>query len=111
MGFLMASLTSSAVRGRVEKELSPECREFLYMRTAPKGLELPSIKYICQFHNKKPRYVTLYSTEDHVPIYSAYTFKHSDGETCVDVPWMYEPQVRKTKTLNQEVTILLFENV
>uniref|UniRef100_A0A3Q3A852 Endonuclease domain-containing 1 protein-like n=1 Tax=Kryptolebias marmoratus TaxID=37003 RepID=A0A3Q3A852_KRYMA len=80
----------------VEKELSPECREFLYMGTPPTGLEHHSVKYICQFYNKKPRYVTLYSTEDHIPIYSAYTFKRSDGEKCVDVPWMYEPQQLST---------------
>ncbi|XP_012705747.2 endonuclease domain-containing 1 protein-like [Fundulus heteroclitus] len=92
VGLLLASL-STAVRGRVEEELSPECRAFLYMGTPPTGLEHHSVKYICQFYNKKPRYVTLYSTEDHIPIYSAYTFKRSDGEKCIDVPWMYEPQL------------------
>lgn len=93
MGFLLAILSS--VRCRVEKVLSPECKEFLYMGTPPKGLEHHSFKFICQFYNKKPRYVSLYSTDYHIPIYSAYTFKRSTGENCVDVPWMYEPQVRK----------------
>lgn len=93
MGFLLGAVTSPVVRGRVEEELSPECREFLYMGTPPAGLEVRSVKYICQFYNSKPRYVTLYSVVDHIPIYSAYTFKRTDGELCVDVPWMYEPQV------------------
>ncbi|KAM6909513.1 endonuclease domain-containing 1 protein-like [Xenentodon cancila] len=93
MGLLLLGITSSAVRGRVEEELSPECRKFLYMGTPPSGLEHHPVQYICQFYNKKPRYVTLYNTKDHIPIYSAYTFKHTDGERCVDVPWMYEPQL------------------
>ncbi|KAI3376560.1 hypothetical protein L3Q82_017013 [Scortum barcoo] len=80
-------------KGRVEKELSPECREFLHMGTPPTGLEHHSLQFICQRYNKKPRYVTLYNTVDHIPVYSAYTFKRSDGDQCVDVPWMYEPQL------------------
>ncbi|GAA6229211.1 endonuclease domain-containing 1 protein-like [Lates japonicus] len=91
--FLLVSLITSVVRGRVEKVLSPECREFLYMGTPPTGLENPSLQFICQIYNKKPRYVTLYNTVDHIPVYSAYTFKRTDGEKCVDVPWMYEPQL------------------
>nr|XP_043876641.1 uncharacterized protein LOC122766091 [Solea senegalensis] len=81
------------IRGRVEKELSPECREFLYMGRPPTGLGHRSLHFICQHYNKKARYVTLYNTVDHIPVYSAYTFKRSDGEECVDVPWMYEPQL------------------
>uniref|UniRef100_A0A667XNG8 Uncharacterized protein n=1 Tax=Myripristis murdjan TaxID=586833 RepID=A0A667XNG8_9TELE len=93
MAVLLVTLLISAVRGAVEMELSPECRQFLYMATPPSGLEHKSLQFICQRYNKKPRYVTLYNTVDHVPIYSAYTFKRSDGEKCVDVPWMYEPQL------------------
>nr|XP_020476150.1 endonuclease domain-containing 1 protein-like [Monopterus albus] len=93
MVFLLVNIITSAVQGRVEKELSPECREFLYMRTPPTGLEHHSLRYICQCYYKKPRYVTLYNIVDHIPVYSAYTFKRSDGEKCVDVPWMYEPQL------------------
>ncbi|XP_070786340.1 endonuclease domain-containing 1 protein-like [Enoplosus armatus] len=91
--FFLVNVITSAVRGRVEKELSPECREFLYMGTPPSGLEHHSLQFICQRYNKKPRYATLYNTVDHIPVYSAYTFKRSDGEKCVDVPWMYEPQL------------------
>ncbi|XP_010746584.3 endonuclease domain-containing 1 protein [Larimichthys crocea] len=93
MAFLLVSIITSAVRGKVEQELSPECREFLYMETPPSGLEHHSLQFICQRYNKKARYVTLYNTVDHIPIYSAYTYKRSDGEKCVDVPWMYEPQL------------------
>ncbi|KAG9274519.1 endonuclease domain-containing 1 protein-like [Astyanax mexicanus] len=81
------------VRATVEPALSPECREFLYLGTAPVGLEDHSLVKICQRYNNRPRYVTLYNIKDHVPVYSAYTFKRSDGEKKVDVPWMYEPQL------------------
>ncbi|XP_068444458.1 uncharacterized protein [Clinocottus analis] len=90
---LLVCFTASAVSGRVEKELSPECRAFLYMGTPPSGLVHQSLRFICQRYNKKPRYVTLFNTADRVPVYSAYTFKRSAGEACVDVPWMYEPQL------------------
>lgn len=97
MAFLVVNLITSVVKRRVEKELSPECREFLYMGTMPKGLEHHSLQFICQCYNQKARCVTLYNTVDHIPVYSAYTFKCSDEERCVDVPWMYEPQVKKKK--------------
>uniref|UniRef100_A0A4W4G545 Uncharacterized protein n=1 Tax=Electrophorus electricus TaxID=8005 RepID=A0A4W4G545_ELEEL len=77
----------------VEQALSPECREFLYVGRAPVGLEDHSLVKICQRYNKKPRYVTLYNTKDHVRVYSAYTFHGSDEEKMVDVPRMYEPQL------------------
>ncbi|XP_030648953.1 endonuclease domain-containing 1 protein [Chanos chanos] len=83
----------AAVWAEVQESFSPECREFLYMGTPPRGLEHPSLKKICQRYNGKARYVTLYDVVDHIPIYSAYTFKRSDGSKKVDIPWMYEPQL------------------
>ncbi|XP_068164935.1 LOW QUALITY PROTEIN: endonuclease domain-containing 1 protein [Antennarius striatus] len=93
MAFLLASIMTSVVRGRVEKVLSPECRQSLYKVTTPNGLEHNSLRFICQYYNKKPRYLTLYNTVDHIPVYSAYVFKRSNGEKCVDIPWMYEPHL------------------
>ncbi|XP_076843405.1 endonuclease domain-containing 1 protein-like [Brachyhypopomus gauderio] len=87
---LLACWPASAV---VQQTLSPECRRFLYLGREPAGLEDHSLVKICQFYKRKARYVTLYNTKDHVPVYSAYTFKSSDGEQKVDVPWMYEPQL------------------
>lgn len=81
------------------------------MGTPPTGLEHHSVKYICHFYNKKPRYVTLYNTEDHIPIYSAYTFKRTDGEICVDVTWMYEPQVKETRMLVKGFTSKMYETI
>lgn len=81
------------VGGEVQESLSSECKQFLYMGTLLRGLQEQSFKKICQFYGGKPRFVTLYDTFNHIPIYSAYTFKRSDGSKKVDVPWMYEPQV------------------
>lgn len=77
----------------VQENLSPDCKQFLYMGTLPRGLEEQPFKKICQYYEGGPRFVTLYDTFNHIPIYSAYTFKRSDGSKKVDVPWMYEPQV------------------
>ncbi|XP_046905030.1 endonuclease domain-containing 1 protein-like [Hypomesus transpacificus] len=91
--WLLVAMATAGVRGKVEKELSPECREFLYMGTPPVGVEHHALKTICQRFLNRARYVTLYDTTNHVPVYSAYTFKRSDGEKRMDVPWMYEPQL------------------
>lgn len=69
------------------------CKDSLYMGTPPRGYLSNSFKKICQRYEGKPRYVTLYDPQKHIPIYSAYTFKKSDGEKKVDFPWMFEPQV------------------
>ncbi len=55
-----------SVRSEVQKDFSPECREFMYMGTPPRGLENRSLKKICQRYNGKPRYVTLYDVVDHI---------------------------------------------
>ena len=69
------------------------CKDSLYMGTPPRGYLSNSLTKICQRYEDKPRYVTLYDPRRHIPIYSAYTFKKSDGEKKVDFPWMFEPQV------------------
>lgn len=69
------------------------CKDFLFMGTPPRGYLGSSFKKICQRYEDKPCYVTLYDPQKHIPIYSAYTFKKSDGEKQVDFPWMFEPQV------------------
>lgn len=86
-------LVAMMAGAEVQDEFSPECKQFLYLGTKPRGLEDQPFKKICQFYDGKPRFVTLYDAFNHVPVYSAYTFKRSDGSKKVDVPWMYEPQV------------------
>lgn len=88
----------------VQENISSECKQFLYMGTLPRGLEEHPLKKICQFYAGKPRFVTLYDVFGHIPVYSAYTFKRSDGLKKVDVPWMFEPQVWLPNNLPLDLT-------
>lgn len=70
-----------------------DCSQFFYMQTPPAGVRGTSLKKICQRYADEPRYATLYDGSRHLPLYSAYVFKKSDGKRRADTPWMYEPQV------------------
>uniref|UniRef100_A0A8C6KUU5 DNA/RNA non-specific endonuclease/pyrophosphatase/phosphodiesterase domain-containing protein n=1 Tax=Nothobranchius furzeri TaxID=105023 RepID=A0A8C6KUU5_NOTFU len=70
------------------------CKASLYMGTPPRGIVNTKLKKICQRYADKPRYVTLYDPQKRIPVYSAYTFKKTEGDRRVDYPWMYEPQVK-----------------
>lgn len=70
------------------------CKDSLYMGTPPRGFIDTKLKKICQRYADKPRFVTLYDPYKRIPVYSAYTFKKTEGDRRVDYPWMYEPQVR-----------------
>lgn len=95
VAFLLVGALASAAKGPVEQELSSDCREFLYSKTLPTGYENRDFRLICQSYKNKVRYVTLYNTAERIPVYSAYVFQSSEGEKCVDAPWMYEPQVKR----------------
>lgn len=70
-----------------------ECSQFFYMHTAPTGIRGGSLRRICQRYGDKLRYATLYDSSRRMALYSAYTFKKSDGQRTMDTPWLYEPQV------------------
>ncbi|KAF3697604.1 Endonuclease domain-containing 1 protein [Channa argus] len=70
-----------------------DCRQFFYLQTAPAGIRGITLKSICQKYADKLRYATLYDSSRHLPLYSAYVFKKSDGKKRMDTPWMYEPQL------------------
>ncbi|MBN3320410.1 ENDD1 protein, partial [Atractosteus spatula] len=88
--FIAASV--SVVRASVG-ETFRECKQFMYKGTPPAGLTDDSLLKICQHYNNRPRFATLYDAKKRIPVYSAYTFKKSDGEKRVNFPWMYEPQL------------------
>lgn len=69
------------------------CKDSLYMGTPPRGISDAKLKRICQRYADKPRFVTLYDPQKRIPVYSAYTFKKTEGDRRVDYPWMFEPQV------------------
>lgn len=77
------------------------CKDSLYMGTPPRGFVDTKLKKICQRYADKPRYVTLYDPVKRIPVYSAYTFKKTEGDRRVDYPWMYEPQVRHIQQYQQ----------
>lgn len=92
---LVSCVLLQGVQARVVEEFShaDSCKDSLYMGTPPRGFFSSSLRKICQRYGNKPRYVTLYDASKRIPVYSGYTFKKSDGEMMVDVPWMFEPQV------------------
>ncbi|KAI7814131.1 endonuclease domain-containing 1 protein-like [Triplophysa rosa] len=73
------------------------CKDFLYMGTPPRAYLSSSLKKICQQYMDKPRFISFYDPQKHIPIYSAYTFEKSDGDKRGDVPWMFEPQLATEK--------------
>lgn len=92
---LMSCALLQGVQARVVQDFShgDSCKDFLYMGTPPRGFFSSSFRRICQRYGNKAHYATLYDNRKRIPVYSAYTFKKSDGEMKVDVPWMFEPQV------------------
>ncbi|XP_060891819.1 endonuclease domain-containing 1 protein-like [Labrus mixtus] len=107
---LICLLVVVMAAAEVQENISPECKQFLYMGTLPRGLEEKASKKICQYYAGNPRFVTLYDTLNHIPVYSAYTFKRSDGFKKVDVPWMYEPQL-STASGSRDMQQLPAENL
>ncbi|KAM8899999.1 endonuclease domain-containing 1 protein [Spinachia spinachia] len=69
------------------------CKDSLYMGTPPRGFTDTQLKRICQRYMDRPRFVTLYDPQKRIPVYSAYTFKKTEGDRRVDYPWMFEPQL------------------
>ncbi|XP_030578655.1 endonuclease domain-containing 1 protein-like [Archocentrus centrarchus] len=85
-------MASHLVSATVSKSFR-DCSQFFYMQTPPAGIRGTSLKWVCQKYADKLRYATLYDSSRHLPLYSAYIFKKSDGKTRMDTPWMYEPQL------------------
>ncbi|XP_062849654.1 endonuclease domain-containing 1 protein [Trichomycterus rosablanca] len=84
-----------------------ECIQFFYMNTPPNGIRGDNLKKICQCYADKPRYATLYNSSQRLALYSAYTFKKSDGQRRADTPWMYEPQlVSQEESRNMHILTL-----
>lgn len=93
--FLLALHLSAGVHltGAAVSDSFRECSQFFYMGTVPTGIRGGSLKRICQRYGNTPRYATLYDASRRLAVFSAYTFKKTDGRSRMDTPWMYEPQV------------------
>lgn len=91
--FRLLLLAGLRLAGGTVSDSFKECSQFFYMHTAPTGIRGGNLKRICQRYGEKLRYATLYDSSRRLALYSAYTFKKSDGQRRMDTPWMYEPQV------------------
>ncbi|NXH22624.1 ENDD1 protein, partial [Bucco capensis] len=91
---LCISLFPGFSQGRVVGEDEPgfaECNVFFLGQVPPEGFTEPFHVKICQQYNRKPRFATLYSTKDKIPLYSA--FKYSKAAPSEEEHWLLEPQV------------------
>lgn len=70
-----------------------ECNVFFPGQVPPEGFTEPFHVKICQQYNKEPRFATLYSTKDKIPLYSA--FKFTKPAQSEEENWLVEPQVRQ----------------
>ncbi|NWU95519.1 ENDD1 protein, partial [Upupa epops] len=91
---LCISALPSFSQGRVVREDESgfaECNAFFAGRVPPDGFAEPFHVKICQHFNKEPRFATLYSTRDKIPLYSA--FKYSKPAPGEEEQWLVEPQL------------------
>ncbi|KAM9601943.1 endonuclease domain-containing 1 protein [Morphnus guianensis] len=68
-----------------------ECNVFFPGQVPPEGFTEPFHVKICQQYNKEPRFATLYSTKDKIPLYSA--FKYTKPAQNKEENWLVEPQI------------------
>ncbi|NWH89441.1 ENDD1 protein, partial [Aegithalos caudatus] len=81
-------------QGRVVREDETgfaECNVFFPGQVPPEGFTKPFHVKICQQYNKEPRFATLYSTKDKIPLYSA--FKFTKPAQSEEESWLVEPQI------------------
>nr|XP_046237593.1 endonuclease domain-containing 1 protein-like [Scatophagus argus] len=78
------------------------CNQFLLKGTPPEipgiltgGIILNESRYkpICQTFMNQRRFVTLYDTQNRIPVFSAYKYR-GKGPATTRPPWRIEPQVR-----------------
>uniref|UniRef100_A0A8B9PPR8 Endonuclease domain containing 1 n=1 Tax=Apteryx owenii TaxID=8824 RepID=A0A8B9PPR8_APTOW len=78
-----------------------ECNVFFSGQIPPEGFTEPFHVKICQQYNKEPRFATLYSTKDKIPLYSA--FKYAKTAQNEEEDWLVEPQIDDPENDLQEM--------
>ncbi|KAK2863296.1 hypothetical protein Q5P01_002829 [Channa striata] len=100
-------LSIAPTEAEVVKSMS-ECTGFL-LQDPPKipGIlengviqDMNRYKVICQTHNDKRRFVTLYDIENKIPVFSAYKFKGAERGERPKV-WMIEPELEGSNMKKQ----------
>ncbi|XP_077197599.1 endonuclease domain-containing 1 protein [Paroedura picta] len=94
LGLLLAAALAPA-RARVlgpDEAGFAECDAFFLGQTPPEGLPgPPSHLRVCQTYKQQPRFATLYSARDKVPVYAA--FRYSEAAPSGEDAWLVEPQI------------------
>ncbi|KAM6439494.1 endonuclease domain-containing 1 protein [Rhynochetos jubatus] len=101
---LCVSVFPGFSRGRVVGEDETgfaECNVFFPGQVPPEGYTEPFHVKVCQQYNKEPRFATLYSTKDKIPLYSA--FKYTKPAQNEEERWLVEPQVDDPENDLQEM--------
>lgn len=83
-----------------------ECNRFFLAQTPPEGLPgPPSHVKICQKYRQEPRFATLYSTQDKIPLYSAFQYTEAAAAAAPsgEEDWLVEPQVRTRRGPRERV--------
>ncbi|XP_024264058.1 endonuclease domain-containing 1 protein [Oncorhynchus tshawytscha] len=102
---LFSSLHSAL--SEVVVKFDPKCKEFFLDEKTPNipgilldGTAQNHYKPICQLFNNIYRYATLYDTTNRIPVFSAYTFIGTGGDSIKRPAWKIEPQLDEDKDPN-----------
>ncbi|XP_069786864.1 endonuclease domain-containing 1 protein-like [Narcine bancroftii] len=100
----------SAARGKVVRDFQ-ECGGFFQDGEPPQGFDPPQgfssrsrrLVRICQRYKNQYHFATLYRTELRIPVYSAYRYPCSLGESSAyrPNPWFHEPQLDNQNAKNE----------
>ncbi|XP_007936259.1 endonuclease domain-containing 1 protein [Orycteropus afer afer] len=106
--FALGSLVALAglLEGRIVGEEEAgfgECNKFFYAETPPLGLAADSHVKICQRSEGVERFATLYSTQDRIPVYSAFRAL-GPGASGAEQGWLVEPQIDDPSSSLKEVS-------
>ncbi|NXI71271.1 ENDD1 protein, partial [Anseranas semipalmata] len=80
-----------------------ECNVFFPGQVPPEGFTEPFHVKICQQYNREPRFATLYSTKDKIPLYSA--FKYTKAAQNEEESWLVEPQIDDPENDQHEMVL------
>ncbi|NXJ09743.1 ENDD1 protein, partial [Odontophorus gujanensis] len=104
---LCVSLFPSFSHGRVvgkDEAGFAECNSFFPGRIPPEGFTEPFHVKICQRYNGEPRFATLYSTRDKIPLYSAFKYAGSARSGAAE-SWLLEPQIDDPENEQHEMVL------
>ncbi|XP_020380320.1 endonuclease domain-containing 1 protein-like [Rhincodon typus] len=87
-------LLAGLVRGEVVQDFD-KCSWFFQGGIPPRGFESQNWIKICQRYKNHYHYATLYNSGLRVPVYSAYRYPCTMGQSAGyrPKPWFYEPQI------------------